>query len=271
MTTAPKKSPRGISLAISVMIVIACLIAGGGFIWWTFKNTVQTDTVTLSDADVADMRSAGMRLQYQGNGGVPINAGQFGPGTIRPSPFAPSPQSPTIDSISISGDVTIIRCGNVIVRVQPKAIPVMTFRQRYWGLLQEPAVPPLYTIARRIVHEDAVQAQLAVTPQQLASLSPIVQSPAVRQAYLTSLPVTVEDEHKAEQAWADYTSKSHAANSASRAALQAELLRTIRGIGDTALTTARNQYSLAQKQLAAIITVRQIQAYMNSHSLAAAH
>jgi hypothetical protein len=266
MTTAPQKPRKGISLPISALVVVACLAAGGGFVWWTFKNTVQTDTVKLSDSDLADLRNAGQRLQYQGSGGVPINASQYGPGNVRTSPFAPGPQAPAVDSISTSGDVTIIRCGNVVVRVRPKTIPGMTFRQRYWGLLQEPT-PPLFTIARRIVHEDSVRTQLAVTPQQLTQITAIVAEPAVRQEFITGLPVTVEDEQKAEAAWKQYIDAARSANTVS----QAQLFKTIRAAGETALATARGEYARAQRELTAVITVRQIQAYNSGRSLAVAH
>jgi hypothetical protein len=249
------KSPAKARALLSVGLVSICLILSVLFIWWYAQSVSGPATVRLSADDLAAMQSAGRQLNFQNNGGVP-NANSRG-GFLQITPAAPPPPEPD----AILGQV--IRAGQVLVRVQAAAVPggppKMVFRQRTWGLIQE---KPNFTIARRIVHEAALARQLAITPDQLAALAKLVATPALKSAYLSALPVTDDEMATTVKIWQAYV----AAGASNHDAAQA-VLTTVHGIGNAALSRARQEYTAADQSISAIIEPRQIAAYREGKTL----
>jgi hypothetical protein len=250
------KSPSKVHALLSLGLVCICLILSALFIWWYAQSISGSSTVKLSADDLAAMQTAGRQLNFQNNGGVPNNNGRNG--FLQIAPAAPPPPEP--DSI----DNGVIRAGHVLVRVQAAKVaggpPIMIFRQRTWGLIQD---KPNFTIARRIVHETALARQLAVTPDQLAALTKLVATPALKSAYLSALPVTDDEMATAVQAWKAYV----AAGPANRAAADA-VISIVRNIGQAALNRAKANYTAADQQISAILQAQQIAAYHAGKSLA---
>jgi hypothetical protein len=253
-------------ILLSLGMVVLCLVLGGGFVWWYLKGPGQTATVTLSSDDLAALQSAGRRLNYQANGGAPLNANQFGGGGGM-QPRRPPPPEP--DGIFMVGSLQVIRAGQVLVRVQPAptagAEPKLVFRQRTWGLLADFST---FTIARRIAHEESLAKQLLITPEQLTPLTKIAGSPVLKAAYLTALPVPDQDMDRAHKAWTDYNAALVSNNKDTISKSKADLIKTVREIGVAAMARARKEYADADKDINAVLEPRQIEAYRQGKSLA---
>jgi hypothetical protein len=259
MTSPPKTSGNRIPLVSSLLVVLLCLALGGGFVWWEFR-TSESNVVKLSDADLAEVQSAGQRMQYRG-AAVPAPAAILNQG----SPF--NPNTPEANSIRSTAGLTIVYCGKVVVRVYPNTNPPrILFLQRYWGMLQEP-MDQAFTITRRIAHENSVRTQLAVTPEQFARLSAMASSPPVNQAYVSALPIAPDEMARAQKAWGDYSNATHTANAAGLPKALQALFGSFTQIGNAALTKATGQYAASDKQIIGILTTRQMQAYRSGRTL----
>jgi hypothetical protein len=256
---APSSSAK-IPVALSLGVVGLCLLLGSGFVWWYLKGPGQGRTVVLSAADMTSLQSAGRQLTYQNNGGVPLGGGMRR--IVNRGPADP-------DGV-FGGLAQSIRAGQVMVVVRlplfhpPGARPVLVFRQRNWGMLQETTG---FTIARRLVHEDALARQLAVTPQQLAQIAPVVATPVLKGTYIGALPISPEDEDRACRAWADYQTALAGKDGAATAMSLKNLLQTVKSIGNTAMIKARKEYADADKTITDTLTPKQIEAYRAGKTL----
>jgi hypothetical protein len=247
----------GISPVLAAVVVLACLLAGSGFVWWYLKGP-DSATVQLSTDDLVALQQAGRRVV----GDIPQNRGA--PMQIRPN--GPLEPDGIVDSAFGS---KVIRVGNVQVRVVPPMFggttPNIKFLQRNWGLLQDPLV---FTIGRRVINEPALAKQLAMTPKEMDALKTLVQLPAVRGKYLSALPASPAEMERAAAAWADYTKGLASTKDAAEQERQKQvLLKTMQSIGSAALGRARREYNDAAKQLGAVIEPRQADAYVRQKTL----
>jgi hypothetical protein len=255
MPTAPPTRNR-LPLVLSGLVVLVSLLLGGAFVLWEMKSS-GSGVVKLSDTDVQTLQSVGKQMQYKDAGGVPLQGNQVGPGR---RPMIRLRQA-AADSIAINGNITLIQTGQVMVRIQAGVNPpAITFKQRMWGELPD---RPVFTIARRIVHEESLAKQLAVTQEQLRQLAAIVATPPLKSAYITALPVSGNDLDAAQKAWAAFTATPNRGGAA-----QLTLFKALKPIGDNALAKARSDYNDSAKAINTILQHDQIQAYNQGKSLA---
>ena len=265
MTTAnpPQPTRNRTPLLAAIGLVFLCLAAGAAFVWYEIKGAA-SNHVTFSQQDAQAMEAAGQRLTFSANGGIPM-------APAGPHPGPPPMRRPTQlvpDGVTAVGNWQVIRAGQVLVRVEAAPPPNtvnFVFRQRTWGLLQD---SPVFTIARRVVHEDALAKQLAVSNDQLQQLTRLVSQPALKGAYIAALPVPPDDIAKVRQAWTAFLAARSTANPQAIAKARADLLLTVRQTGMAALAHARADYNQADKAITAIFTTRQIEAYREGKSLA---
>jgi|GEM_PF-7034365 len=255
MTPTTTKSRSLLPMALSLAAVIVCLTAGGLFVWWEIANKGGV-VIKLTPDELASL--PGARNQ-------PIGVTPAARAARRPNAASTPPPDP--DGIFNSGNAMNIRTGNVQVRVSPGPVaggpPVLVFAQRNWGMLQNSSN---FTIARRVVHEDAIAKQLAVTPDQIAKLTPIVSGSAVKGVYVNALPVSKDDMTKALDAWMVYR-KTWTVTGPPPGTPE-DLLAAMKDVGNTAMAQARKEYSDADSAISGIITNEQIAAYINNRSLA---
>jgi hypothetical protein len=257
MPTAPPTRNR-LPLVLSGLVVLISLLLGGAFVFWEMKNS-GGGVVKLSDTDVETLQSVGKQMQFKDAGGVPLQGNQVGPGR-RPAIRLRQPTA--ADSITNNGNITLIQTGQVMVRIQAGVNPpAITFKQRMWGELPD---RPVFTIARRIVHEESLAKQLAVTQEQLRQLTAIVATPPLKSAYITALPVSSNDLDTAQKAWAAFT----ASPNRGPGPVQVTLFKALKQIGDNALAKARSDYADSAKAINSILQHDQIQAYNQGKSLA---
>jgi hypothetical protein len=264
LTTSTSKSSAKLTLVLSLAVVLLCVVIGGCFVWWYLRDGAAT--VKLSAQDMLAMQNAGQKMTLRdtaaGIFNPPGRAGTGGPPVLRVR-TAPDP-----DGIFAIVNFQVIRAGQTLVRVQPAetagAPPTLVFRQRTWGLLQD---APSFTIARRIVHEEALAHQLAVTADQLTSLAKIVSTPPLKGTYLTALPVSDSDMAVAAKAWTDYLAANASTDAAKKNQATADLLKSARDIGSAALTKARTEYGDADNAINQVLNAQQIQAYREGKTL----
>ncbi|MGA2232110.1 MAG: hypothetical protein ABSH22_14535 [Tepidisphaeraceae bacterium] len=261
VASKPSKLPNAVPLLVGLGVVVICLALGAGFIWWYLRGSLDSNTVNLSPADIASIRDTGQRLAYQANGGVPLNRGG-GNGFVAPPP------PPDPDGVFAAGPTQQnIRVGMVQVNVKippPGGTPTLVFRQRNYGMLAE---PPTFTIARRIVHENTLAQQLAVTDDQIAKLKPIITQPAMAGKYVLALPVAPADAATVAKAWVAFNATIGGDKTAHDNA-RAALLLAARTVGDPAMDKAKAEYEQANQLISSILEARQIEAYKLGKSLA---
>jgi hypothetical protein len=256
--STPSKPPARAQAILSISLVSLSLLASVIFIMWYMKSAGASNTVKLSPEDLASMQTAGRQLNYQNNGVVPNTNGRF-----QPTFVAPAPPPPDLDRI----ENQVIRAGPVLVRVYatgPAGSIKLVFRQRSWGMLQD---TPNFTIARRIVHEESLAKQLAITADQLSALQKIVASPPLKSTYLSALPVTDAEMAEAAAAWKAYVAAVISNNAANIDAATKAVLSAVGRIGSTALSRAREEYAAADRAITTVVDTRQIAAYRLGKSL----
>ena len=262
MTKSPATSSK-VSLIASLVMVLVCLLLGGGFVLWYLKAGGETATIKLSADDLAAIQSVNGRGGGNGNSnGAASNAP-----ARRPALAARAPAEP--DGIYGTADLPVIHAGSVLVRIQaaakPGDLPTLVFRQRTWGLLMD---APTFTIARRVVHEPALAKQLAVTSDQLTKLTAIATLPALNAKFVAALPVPADELAKVGQAWSAYSASLAGTDQIAQEKTKIELLALVRVTGNAAMSNAKKAYADADTQIAAILDQNQISAYKLGKSVA---
>jgi hypothetical protein len=265
--TAQSNTSSKMPLVVSLSVLAVCLLLGGGFIWWYLGESGSGSTVKLSVQDVAALQSAGQQLTFRQNGGsAVVNMGR--PGTGGP-PVLQLRSPPDPDGVFPVGNFIVIRSGQTLVRVQPAAgattQPTFAFRQRTWGLLQD---APSFTVARRVVHEDSLAHQLAVTHDQLTALAKVVSLPPLKGEYLTALPVSDSDLTVVATAWTHFMAARAANDKKATDQARSDLLQTARDIGAAALARAKKEYADADNAINQALNAQQMQAYREGKTLA---
>jgi hypothetical protein len=262
MVQAQIKTSAKLPLVVSLSVVVLCVALGGWFIWWYMRESGGGDTVKFSPQDVAALQSAGQQLAFRQNGGAAVpfmgRPGTGGPPVL----LFRAPADP--DGIFPVGNFFVIRAGQTLVRVEPGPPLALAYRQRTWGMLQD---APSFTIARRIVHEPTLVHQLAVTGDQLAALTKLISTPAMKGTYLTALPVSDSDLAVTAKAWTDFMAARAAGDRKTIDQDRTDLLASARDIGAAALAKAKKEYSDAETAINQVLSAQQIEAYRDGKTL----
>jgi hypothetical protein len=263
-STTPRSNTARIFLSLAIVLV--CLALGSGFIWWYLKGG-DSDTIKLSAADMAAMQDAARQMAYRDNGGVPMTGRGRGP--LGSPNFVAPPPPPDPDTVTVMLGIQVIRAGQALASIRPGPKvgdpAIVTFKQKSFGELID---PPSFTIARRIVHEDSLARQLAVGDDQLKQLAVIVASPAVSSKYLAALPVDPTKLDNIRSASAAYTKAMASTDKGAQEKAQSALIDLVRQFGNAAMSTARQEYDDADRNISAILTPRQIEAYKQGKTIA---
>jgi hypothetical protein len=259
--SAASKSSRsyGVPIFLSAAVILLCLAVGAGFVWWYLKNSNDA-TIKLSSADQIALK----KIESDAPPVAGVGPVQAIPRRRGPRPAAIGTGLPA--GVFPSGDGEVIRAGQVLVRVGPGNPPTLVFREAAWGLLQD---RPVFTIARRIVHEEPVARQLAISAEQMTALKSIAATPAVAGKYLAALPVDPKNMEIVQNLWLAYSKFLKPTNGPARDAVLKTLLNSVRVTGAAALTQARGEYDEEAAKIRDIITPRQIEAYRQGKSLTA--
>jgi hypothetical protein len=258
-TTTPQKSSRSYGVPIVLAVVLLCLSIGSAFVWWYLKSAGGDVTIKLSQADLNAIQKVDHDPPMTGVGpnlAVPRRR------QVRPAPVGAG----LPDGVFPSGDGFVIRAGQVLVRVTAGDTPTLIFRERAWGLLQD---RPVFTIARRIVHEAPLAQQLAISADQMKALKDVVAAPPVAGKYLAALPVNDKNMQLVTALWLSFIKLRTSTDTASKDRARSNLLKTTQVVGASALTQARGEYDEAAAKIRDIVTPRQIEAYRAGTSLTA--